>query len=247
MNAVEMKSLLTLRALRRWYDNWMRKGAPNPARPARPPAVAPVAIAAECAPLSGRAAATQANVDARTCAQRWYDMQAKPCTIIAYTDQTTAQPVRLHALTSDRVQELFAAPSFNTPGTEWEVVNPHCLARKHSDLAALLADQEFCLKQFEALLSTRFYIGDDLIKLYDRCRHHCATAFPDAEDAPDISIEQRQQALAQLRTALLDCAGTLQSLAALDASLLAACQMLGVPLPDQSTRLRQSATFAQAA
>ncbi|MEN9866756.1 MAG: hypothetical protein RL748_2346 [Pseudomonadota bacterium] len=247
MNAIESKSLLTLRALRRWYDSWMGKAAPNPARPASAPVVAPVAIEPECAPALGRAAAMQTKTDARSNAQRWYDMQPKPCTIVAYTDQTTAQPVLLHALTSSAIQELFAGPSFNTPGTEWEIVNPHRLARKGSELVALLADQEFCLKQFEALLTTRFYIGDDLIKLYDRCRHHCSTAFPDAEDAPDISTEQRQQALVQLRTALVESAGTLQSLAALDESLLAACQMLGVPLPDQAIRPRQPTTLAQAA
>lgn len=247
MNTIEMKNFATLRALRRWYDSLTRKVFPDAARPASVPSVAPPAPAPSCPPVPERVAVSQAKPDALTNAQRWYDQQTKPCTIAVYINATTAQPVRFHVLNDKAVQELFAGPAYNTPNTDWEVVNPHCLRRRDCDLATLLGEQESSLCLFEDLLAARWCSSQDLTKLYDQSLRNWATAFPDAEDAPHISAQQRQQALAQFGTTLLECGAALKSLVALDESLVAACHMLGVPLPDDYLRQRPSAKLAKVA
>ena len=78
------------------------------------------------------------------------------------------------------------------------------------------------------LLATRWRASHDLTELYDSTMKAYETAFPSAENSPNISAEQRQSALLQCKALLVESDQAAQALLQQGAALAPAINALAI-------------------
>jgi hypothetical protein len=236
MNTPALTALLSLRPLRQWLARWSACALPQPTvsethTSALPSPSVPLCSAA-CAKPKAAVTAQHRPGKFTATVQQWVNEQPKPHTLVVYVNADTTQITQFRTLRDDAAHELFSTPAYNTPDTEWQRVGKNCLRRKDADLVSLFEEQEFCLRNLEEMLAARWHASESLAKLHNRTICAFETAFPAGEDVASISMEQRQAALAQFKTLLLESDGAIQELFMQDDALIPALDMLGIELPE---------------
>ena len=78
------------------------------------------------------------------------------------------------------------------------------------------------------LLAARWRASHDLTELYDSTMKAYETAFPSAENSPNISAAQRQTALVQFKSLIVECDQAAQALLLQGAGLAPAINALAI-------------------
>lgn len=119
------------------------------------------------------------------------------------------------------------------------------LAPENADLASLLNAQESGLHNLETMLTARWHASESLAKLHNRTLSAFETAFPATENVAHISTAQRQTALAQFKTLLLESDRAVQELLMQADALIPALAMLGIEVPEGFRQPKQMPPKAQ--